>query len=317
MLKKMKWVVVLFGFLLVTPVQAKTLISIGGAPAGGAWYLAAGVLADIFNKYVPEVQATAQVTGGAVQNINLLGTKKQQLGMCINTIALSAYEGRKPFKKKFTNIRTLYSSFSGGCLQVFAMAGSDLEYVSDLKGKKVMVGPPGHGSLVRLREIFPVLGFTFDDITPVYLPYGQAMRALGDKKLDATVLYMPYPALPAREFGMTNDIKLLRLKEENIKAIMAKFSKAYKRAVVPKDTYRGQNYEVPTVSTPNGLYVDAGLSDELVYKMTKAIFNHIDMLRASHPSVKDYKLEDAPLGALVPFHPGAIRYYKEAGVWPK
>jgi TRAP transporter TAXI family solute receptor len=315
MARKVFLVCVVIGLMFASSVQAAEVISIGTAPAGGAWYASGGALADIITNHVEGVKASAQVTGAAVANMKLLGTKKVQMAFTINTIAKQAYDGRRPFKKKYTNIRAMLSSFAKGHLHIFTLAGSDLNYVSQIKGRTVVPGPPGHGSLIRLREIFKGLGFTFDDIKAVYLPYNQALQALGDRKVDAVVLYIPPPVPIAKQFALTNDIKLLRLKEDEIDAIRAKYPH-YERLVIAKHSYKGQEQDVPTVGTPNGIYVDADLNEQLVYRIVKATFENIDKLRASHPSVKNFSVEMAPKGSLVPFHPGAIRYYKEVGVWP-
>jgi TRAP transporter TAXI family solute receptor len=315
MSRKILLISVLIGLIFASSVQAAEVISIGTAPAGGAWYACGGALADIITNHVEGVKASAQVTGAAVANMKLLGTKKVQMGFTINTIAKQAYDGRRPFKKKYTNIRAMLSSFAKGHLHVFTLAGSDLNYVSQIKGRTVVPGPAGHGSLIRLREIFKALGFTFDDIKAVYLPYNQALQALGDRKVEAVVLYIPPPVPIAKQFALTNDVKLLRLKEDEIDAIRAKYPH-YERLVIAKHSYKGQEQDVPTVGTPNGIYVDADLNEQLVYRIVKATFENIDKLRASHPSVKNFSVEMAPKGSLVPFHPGAIRYYKEVGVWP-
>lgn len=314
MSRKILLVFVLIGLMFAPSVQAAEVLSIGTAPAGGTWYAVGGALADIINQHVKGVKATAEVTGAAVANVKLLGTKEIQIGFTINTIGKSGFGGTPPFKEKYTNIRAMFSSIQKGCLQIFALEGSDLVYVSDLKGKRVAVGPAGHGSLVRLREIFQVLGFTFDEINAVYLPYNQSLTALGDKRVDAAVLYMPYPAPAAKEFGVTHKIKVLRFKEENRKAILEKYPH-YDEDEIPKATYEGQGQSVPTVATANVILVDADLDEQLVYNIVKAVFENIDKFRASHPSVKKFGLEVATRSALVPFHPGAIKYYKERGVW--
>jgi TRAP transporter TAXI family solute receptor len=295
--------------------QAAEVISIGTGPTGGPWYACGGTLAEIFSSEVEGVKASAEVTGSAVMNMKLLGAGDVQMGFTINTIAKMARDGKPPFKEESPGIRTILSSFNKGYLQVFTLAGSDLEYISQLKGRTVVPGPKGHGSLIRLREVFKVLGFAFDDIKPVYLPYSQALAALGDGKVEAVVLYVAAPAPVANQFSMSNDIRLLRLRDDEIDAMRAAYPH-YERLVIPRESYRGQEQEVPTVGTPNGLYGSADLDEELVYRMVKAIYENIEKFRACHPSVKNHAVELAPLGSLVPFHPGAIRYYKEAGVWP-
>ncbi|TET82344.1 MAG: TAXI family TRAP transporter solute-binding subunit [Desulfobacteraceae bacterium] len=314
MLKKISWLVILFSLVFVSSAQAAKVISVGTAPAGGTWYAIGGALADIITKHVEGVNATAEVTGAAVANVKLLGTKEIQIGLTINAIAKQGYEGRRPFKQKYTNIRSMISSFQKGYLQIFTLAGSDLVYVSELKGKRVAVGPAGHGSLIRLKEIFKTMGFSFDDIKPVYLPYGQSLRVLGDRKVDAAVLYMAPPVPAVKQFSVTNKVKLLRLKEENRKAILAKYPH-YVPEVVPKFSYEGQDQSIPTVATANVILVDQDLEEQLVYNIVKAVFENIDKLRASHPSMKKFSLDMATIGSLVPFHPGAVKYYKEQGVW--
>ena len=314
MFKKMSCLTIVLSFLLVAPVYAKTMINIGTAGAGGSWYAAVGAIADIINNNVDGVIASAQTTGGAVANVKLLGTKKIQMCVTINVVAQSASEGQNPFTEAYSNLRSILPNLEKGFLQVFTLAGSDINYVSELKGRKVMVGPQGHGSLIRLRQIFPVMGFGFDEVKAVYLPYEQAMTALGDRKVDAVVLYMAYPALAAKQFGTTRDIKLLRVKDEHRTAVLAKFP-FYLDLVVPAGTYKGQQEDVKTVGTGNGLYMDSGVDADLAYKITKAIFDNVEKLRASHPSVKHVSLETATQGALVEFHPGAMKYYKEKGVW--
>ena len=306
---------ILAGLICASTAPAADLISIGTGPTGGPWYACGGTLAEIISGGVEGVKASAQVTGSAVMNMKLLGTGDEQMGFTINTIARMAYDGKPPFEKEYHNIRTILSSFNKGYLQVFTLAGSDLEYVSQLKGRTMVPGPKGHGSLIRLREVFEVLGFSFDDIKPVYLPYAQALAALGDGKVEAAVLYVAAPAPVASQFALSNDIRLLQLRENEIGALRAAYPH-YERLVIPGDSYRGQEQDLTTVGTPNGLYGSADLDEELVYRMVKAVYENIDRFRACHPSVKNHAVELAPLGSLVPFHPSAIRYYKEVGVWP-
>ncbi len=314
MVKKICVFVIMCGLLFASSAQATKVISVGTAPAGGTWYAIGGALADIITKHVEGVTAIAEVTGAAVANVKLLGTKKIQIGLTINAIAKSGYEGKRPFKQKYRNIRTLISSFQKGYLQIFTLKGSGIDYVSDLKGKRVAVGPPGHGSLVRLKEIFGTLGFTFKDIKPVYLPYKQSLTTLGDRRVDAVVLYMAPPVPAVKEFEVTHDVKLLRLKEGNRRAIMEKYPH-YLAVEVPKTAYKDIDENIPTVATANIMMIDEDLDKELVYRITKAAFENIDKIRASHPSMKKFSIDMATKGSLVPFHPGAIKYYKEQGVW--
>jgi len=290
------------------------VISIGTAPAGGAWYAIGGALADVITKNVDGLIANAEVTGAAVENVKLLGLKEIQLGFTINAIAEAGYKGKPPFPSAYKNLRTLISNIQMGYLQIVSLDASEINFVSDLRGKRIAVGPSGHGSLIRLKEIFETIGFNFNDITPVYLPYDQSLNALGDKKVDAAVLYVAPPASAIAEFSLTHNIKLISLNEENRKRILEKYP-YYTAVEIPSGSYKNVNYATPTVATSNLVLVDETLDEEIVYKITKSIFENIDKIRSSHPSAKDFSLDVATKGSTVPFHPGAIKYFKEQGVW--
>jgi len=308
--------IVLAFFVLAFSAEAAKVVSIGTAPAGGAWYGIGGALADVITKNVKGVTGIAEVTGAAIENVKLLGTKKIEIGFTINAIAKAGYDGKPPFKEAYPNIRTLVSSIQQGYLQIVTLKGSGLKYVSDLKGKRVAVGPQGHGSLIRLKEVFKVLGFGFgfDQIKPVFLPYSQSLTTLGDRRIDAAVLYVAPPAPAIKAFCVNHDIGLLSLKEQNRKAILKQYSH-YLSVEIPAATYKGVDVPIPTVATANVIIIDAGVDEALVYEITKAVFENIDKIRASHPSAKKFSLAVATKGSPVPFHPGAIKYYKEKGVW--
>lgn len=314
MARKISVLMVAFCLLFTVSAGAEKVISIGTATPGGSWYAIGGTVADIITKKVKDVTALSEVTGGAVVNVKLLGTQKVQMGITINAIANAGYKGKRPFKEAYTNLRTLLAGFEKGNLQIVTLKGSGIEYVDQLKGKRVAVGPKGHGSLIRLKEIFGTMGFGFDDITPVYLPLTQAMTVLGDKRVDASVMYMAPPTPAIKQFELTHDIALLKLKEAHRRMILDKYAH-YVPEVIPKGSYEDVDIDIATVATPNVIIVDAGLDDDLVYSIVKAIFDNLDTFRAAHPSVKRFNVETAPRGGLAPYHPGAIKYYKEKGVW--
>ena len=140
------------------------------------------------------------------------------------------------------------------------------------------------------------------------------MTALVDRKVDAAVLYVAPPAPAIKEFSLTNDINILELKEPSQDALLKKYGH-YVAKFIPKGTYKGVDKDIRTVGTANIIMIDAGMDEAQVYKITKAIFENIDNVRAGHPSAKGFNLEDATKGSTVPFHPGAIKYFKERGVW--
>lgn len=313
-MKKAFMLVLALSLMLAVSAEAKKMISIGTAPAGGAWYGLGGAIADVITKNVDGVTAVAEVTGGGIENVKLLGTRKIDIVFTISVIGRNGLEGKPPFKEKYENLRTLASSIQSGFLHIVALKSSGLTYIDELKGKRVAVGPAGQGGLKQLQEVFEDLGFTFKGITPVYLPYEQSMTALGDRKVDAAVVYVAPPAPVIKEFSLTNDINILELKPESQKSITQKY-RHFVAKTIRKGTYKGVDKDIRTVGTANILLVGAEMDEALVYQITKAIFENIDSVRAGHPSAKGFSLEDATQGSTVPFHPGAIKYFKEKGVW--
>jgi TRAP transporter TAXI family solute receptor len=293
------------------------VINIVTAPPGGSWYVIGGTLASIINDAVPGVQAVAEVSGGAEENVRLVGTGQSNLGFVISKTALQGYQGEAPFAQPFTSLRMLLSNLDIGRINVVVLEGSPLANVCDLEGRRVGVGPSGHGSLANLREIFSAgCGFTFDDITAIYLPYDQALSALGDGRLEAAVLYVSPPIPAISEFGATRRFRLLPLTEEARDAVVAKYP-YYLKTTIPTGAYTGVTADIPVVGTSNGLMVSADLPEDLVYQITKATFDHLDRFRGSYPTIAGFTLEVASKGGLIPYHEGAIRYYRERGVWPE
>ncbi|OFW49772.1 MAG: hypothetical protein A3G77_01070 [Acidobacteria bacterium RIFCSPLOWO2_12_FULL_68_19] len=293
------------------------VINIVTAPPGGSWYVMGGALASVINDAVPGVQAVAEVSGGAEENVRLVGTGQSNLGFVISKTALQGYQGLEPFAQPFSNLRMLLGNLDVGQIHVVVLDGSPLDDVCDLRERRVGVGPSGHGSLANLREIFSAgCGFTFDDITPVYLPYDQALGALGDGRLDAAVLYVSPPIPAISEFGATHRFRLLPLTEAARDGVVAKY-RYYLKTAIPADAYSGLGADVPVVGTSNGLMTSADVPEDLVYGITKATFENIDRFRSSYPTIADFSLEVAPKDGLIPYHEGAIRYYRERGVWPE
>ena len=291
------------------------VLNIVTAPPGGGWYVMGGALASVINDAVPGVQAVAEVSGGAEENVRLVGTGQSTLGFVISKTALQGYQGQAPFAQPFTGLRMLLGNLDIGQIHVVVLGDSPLDDICDLNGRRVGVGPTGHGGLGNLREIFSAgCSFTFDDITPAYLPYDQALSAVGDGRLDAAVLYISPPIPAVAEFGATRRYRLLPLTEASRDAIVARYP-YYLKTVIPARAYSVLTRDVPVVGTSNGLMVTADLPEDLVYQITKATFENIDRLRSSYPTLASFSLEVAPKGGLIPYHDGAIRYYRERGVW--
>jgi TRAP transporter TAXI family solute receptor len=273
------------------------------------------VLSSLINEKVPNVMAVPESTGGAEENVRLVGMGQSDLGFVIVKTALQGYRGEAPFALPFPKLRLMFTNREVGALHAVVNEGSPLKDVCELKGKRLAVGPSGHGSLSNLREVFSAgCNFTFDEISPVYLPYDQSLSALGDGRVDAAILYVAPPVPSIAEFGATHAYRLLPLNETARDGVRVRYP-YYEKISIAAGTYAPIADDVPVVGTANGVMVNADLPADLVYGITKATFENIDRVRASYPTLANFSLTTASRNAMIPFHEGAVRYYREQGVW--
>ncbi len=289
-------------------------IAISTASSGGAWFPIGAGMAEVIKKSGIGIQARVQTTGGGVENVKLVHDGKTELGITISYLAYNGFHGMDPYKNKMQNIRTLCSGLSTGVMQVVVPAGSKIKGIADLKGKKVAVGPAGGGALTVLNDIFQEYGFKMGNITPSYVAYDEGITMMTDGHLDAAVVYaaLPTPAVKTLATG-PHAFRMLELEENTQKSLLSKYP-YYVPITITKNIY-GTPSDLRVVGTPNIVIVHSKLSDDLVYKITKAFFEpaNLEMIRNSHPSAKPLVLEKATV-ASVPLHPGSEKFYREKGV---
>jgi TRAP transporter TAXI family solute receptor len=302
--------VILFPFAACE--RGKTLLSIAAGSTGGTWHPIGGVMGSMINQYVAGVRVNVESTDGGVENVQLLGTGQVDIAMCIAATALNGYQGEAPYRQSFGNLRTLISSFQLGYLQMAVLETSPLRSAEDIQGKRVAIGPPGHGSIPRQKEIYQEMGISFDDFTPIYLPFREALQSLGDHRLDAAVMYQSPPAPSLIEFGVTHQFRLLPLAQQYRERLEGKYP-YFVSTAIPREAY-DLSSNVPTVATGNVILVREEIPEELVYQIIRAILEHVDEFRSAHPSVEDFQPEMAVFGSIVPYHPGAERYFREVGL---
>jgi len=303
---------ILFVVLIGACGQQQTLLSIAAGPSGGTWHPIGGMIGNIVNRNVPGVRLNVESTEGGVENVRLLGTGQADIGLCIAATALNGYQGDPPYSQSFGNLRTLIASFQLGYLQMAVLEDSSLQSVKDIRGHRVGIGPAGHGSIPRQREIYQEMGVSFEDFTPIYLPFRDSLRSLGDGRLDAAVLYMAPPAPSLIEFGVTNDFRLLPVERETQQRVVEKYP-YFVTTTIPSDAY-DRGVDVPTVATANVILIREEVPEEAVYQIARALLEHLDEFRAGHPSMQEFEPEMAVLGQVLPYHPGAERYFREIGL---
>lgn len=279
----------------------------------GTYYPLGTAIANVITEYVDNVTVEARSTGASVANINLLKDGQADLAFVQNDIAYYAYNGVQVFEgEKIENIRGMMALYPEH-IQIVTLAGSGINSVADLAGKRVAVGAPGSGVEANAKQILEVYGLTFDDLALAdNLSFKDAVQKLKNNQLDAAFLTAGYPTAAVSELAASKSIKLISIDDEHAQELMEKYP-FYVQDVIPAGTYKGVDEEVKTVAVKAILIIRSDIPDDVVYNMLDAIFNHTDEIAKAHAKGAMINLDNAVDGMSIPWHPGAEKYFKEKG----
>jgi TRAP transporter TAXI family solute receptor len=290
------------------PVAIPRFIEIGTAGTGGAYYPIGIAMAEILTSKL-KTQATAQVTGGAVENIRLIQEGNVKIAITTTASAYRGLKGLAPFKAASPRIRGLFSNLTQGVYQIAIRDNSSIKTLQDLKGKRVSLGPQG-GAAVELTDyVFRAAGLTIADVKATYLSYEESATMMDDGNLDAVIIQaaLPSPALVQLQ-SSGKKFSLLSLPNSVLEKVSTDHP-YFDIFTIPASVYKTQS-EIKTLNGTNMAIVDADLPDEVVYQILKALMSDIDKIKSSQPSAKGFTLEKAAQMP-IPLHPGAERYYRE------
>jgi len=288
---------------------AKKKMTIGTASIGGVFYPVGSGIANLINKYVPGVEVRVEVTGGAVENPRLVGSGETDLGITNANVGYFAEKGQKPYPRALPvrAIAYMYPSV----LHMFTRADLPVRTLGDLKGRRAAAGPAGGGTMDYLRALIPAMGMNLNDFKLSFISYNDGALALQDGNVEANFVLAGMPTAAIMELSTRTPIRFLELKESFIQEFVKKYP-YYTRVEIPASLYKTKEAGV-TVGVGNLLIANAKMSEEVAYRITAALFDHIDEFRKAHPSTKVVDLKLAPNTGMT-LHPGAARYYREKGV---
>ncbi|MBI5442692.1 MAG: TAXI family TRAP transporter solute-binding subunit [Deltaproteobacteria bacterium] len=300
--------------LLCAPAHSESRrISIGTADVGGTYYPMGGSMANLISKKLPGFEATALVTAGAVENIRLLDKKEVDIGFTLSFLSHKAMEGEKPFSKKIDHraIMTLYPNI----VMLVTLADSNIKSWKDLKGKRVSVGAAGSGLENAFKDILDAEGLTYKDFTPVYLGTSEASDAVLDKRVDASAMGGSFFSPSLKSMSMSKKVYVVPVSKEGHQRLSARTRNSYSGIIIPANAAPGFPEDSLQIETPVQLAVRADEDESFVYNLLKLTFENMAELRQSH---KVWEYVDVKRGAVrgpLPFHPAAVKFYKEKGVW--
>lgn len=293
--------------------QQQQFINVLTGGQSGVYYPVGVALSQIFGKDIPNVRSTAQVTRASAENLNLLQAGRGELAFTLADALSDAWNGNEEagFKTKLDKLRGVAGTYNN-YVQIVANADSGIRTLADLKGKRVSVGAARSGTELNARAVFKAAGLSYQDLAKVeYLPFGESVELMKNRQLDATLQSAGLGVASIRDLATAVKIVVIPVPAD----VIAKIGNAaYQPAVIPANTYTGQTEDVPTAAIPNFLVTHSGVSDDVAYRMAKAMFDNLDTLYAAHNAAKSIKRENAIKGMPVPLHPGAERYYREVGL---
>ncbi|MFZ7944560.1 MULTISPECIES: TAXI family TRAP transporter solute-binding subunit [Bacillaceae] len=284
-------------------------ISILTGGTGGTYYPLGGSFAKII-KDETGIEANAETSGASAENMTTLKNGDAEIAFSQTDIASYANQGTLMFKdKKVDNVKAIATLYPE-TIQIVTTKKSGIKSVEDLKGKKVSVGAPGSGTNPNAEQILEVHGMTFDDIKKQDLSFDESTQGIQDGTIDAAFVTAGIPTGAVESLSATEDVVIIPIAQDKIEALIKKYP-YYIKDEIPAGTY-GLEGAVSTVAVQAMLVARSDLSEQVVYDITKAIFENLD--KVTHAKGKLIKVENALNGVGIEVHPGAKKYFDEKGV---
>jgi TRAP transporter TAXI family solute receptor len=335
--KKQLTILITAGLVLALVISApcfagKQFFAIATGGTGGTYYPLGGVLAQALSNKLPDIIVTAQSGNASVANCNLIREHEIESAFVQNNTAYAAYMGQEQFEgQPVKNIRGIASLYPEA-IQIVTRADSGIKSIRDLKGKSVIPGDKGSGTAADAANILKAYGMSFEDFGSIdWLSFSGISQRLQDKQTDAGFITAGLPTSAVLELASSAPINILDIEDDMIAKISKEFP-FYTRVTIPANTYKGQDHDVNTVAVMAQWVVDEKVDADLVYRLTKALWEKgkfvlrkekdqaadapsgAEIMAQAHEKGKDVTLQTALSGMAIPLHPGAERYYREKGL---
>ncbi len=296
--------------MTVGAADTNLVLATGGT--AGTYYPFGGAMAKIWNSKIPGLNVTAQATGASVENIRLVNKREAELAIVQSDTVDFAFNGKEPFKEKLTKMAAVAVLYPEA-IQIVVRADSKVDSFDDLKGLRVGVGAPGSGTLANFQQLCDIYGITKDDVKAQYLSFAESAEHFKDKHLDAFLFAAGIPNAAIMDIGAQHSIKLVNISDDKAAQIVKRYP-FLSSFTIPANTYKNQTTPVKTVAVNSVLIVNSDMKTDVVYNIVRALFDNQSELAASHAKGKEISGKTASAGVSIPFHPGAVKYYKERGL---
>ena len=302
--------------LAFTALAGAQNISIATGGTGGVYYPMGGGIAAVLSKHVPGMQATAEVTGGSVDNLKLVGSGKPYIGFTMTDAGQDALRGEDKFKGNKVALKTLMVLYPNR-MHVVSVEGRGVAKMADLKGKRVSTGSPGSATEGMAFRVIEAAGLDKDaDMKRERLGVAESVNAIKDGKIDAFFWVGGLPTAAITDLANTPNTKIKMIDHaEVVPAMNKKYGNLYVQDTIGKDVYKGMDADNKQATVMNILVAHESMDEKTAYNIVKTIFDKRDDIVAVHKEAANFKLENQKATASpIPFHPGALKYFAEKGV---
>lgn len=300
------------------PAPEKQFVTIVTGSTGGTYYPVGTILATLWSEKLGDqgVVAAAQSSGGSIENLNMLKSNEAQLGIAVASLGYFAMTGEENFAdNKFEDVR-LVTGLWPELSQIVVTEASGINSISDVAGHSINVGGAGSGTEYGTLKILEILGgLTPDQYRAEHLGYSEASSAMQNGQLDAMNAEAGIPTSSVSEiFASKTKVKMLSFTDEEYAKLKAE-APQYGQFTVPAGLYPGLDEDIVTVGIKSALFTNASADEELIYNLTKTMYEYHVEIVGSHQALESVTLENAVVGLPpVPLHPGAVKYYQEKGI---
>jgi TRAP transporter TAXI family solute receptor len=290
-------------------------IAIGTGGTGGVYYPLGGAIANVLSKNMSGMQATAQVTGGSVDNLKLIGSGQSEIGFSMADAAIDALKGEDKFKGHEVPLKTLMVLYPN-IMHVVSIEGAGVEKMADLKGRRVSTGSPGSATEVMAFRVIEAAGLDKDkDMKRERLSVAESVNALKDRKIDAFFWVGGLPTAGVTDLAATPGVKIKMIDHSDlVPAMNAKYNNLYSTAVIKAGTYPGQDKDNKVSAVWNILVTNDKMSDQDAYDIVKLIVDKKADLVAVHKDAASFSVENQiKANSPIPWQPGAEKFFTERG----
>ena len=296
---------------LSLPAAAQQVTMMTG-PQGGSWIPLGGALKSMWEQAVPGLEIQ-QTPGAGIANVRGIDEGKAQIGFANSSTTVDGIAGRAPYPKKVTKVcqvANLYPQY----FQVVALADAGIKSYADLKGKSLVTQPKGNTAEILTDTILKLNGLNYQSLGRINFQasYTDAVSLMKDGHAQVMTLGTTAPASAVMDLASARDVMLVPVDDKTM-AELKRENPGYNKLIIKAGTYPKQDRDVAVIGYSTHIVADCNLPEETVYKMTKAMASHVDTMAAVVKPISGLTAKDMATDIGVPFHKGALKYYKEVG----